>query len=115
MRISDWSSDVCSSDLSLDAASLGHARCCKQVFHSDALGVHGGLRAACQSRCHHLADSTPVQAHALGRAEVELRRTDGHSTGPAAAPPATAATGTRSGEQTSEIQSLMRTSYAVLC
>src|SRR3546814_7353489 len=82
MRISDWSSDVCSSDL-----------------------------RACRGAQHHLADRlhfvSPLFAVRAG-------------SGRAATPSFVIFTGaivpsTRSEEHTSELQSLMRISYAVFC
>src|SRR3546814_2209342 len=73
MRISDWSSDVCSSDLTgagqakawkslLDVAGAGHVahggglRLCKRIFHGGLTGNHSGEqlpeigRASCSDR-----------------------------------------------------------------
>src|SRR3546814_3659596 len=90
MRISDWSSDVCSSDL-------------------DAPQLHS--RAAVHLRRH--------QQAAAGRLARDSRSR------PARPPPGAAARvlvglaggrpGPRSEEHTSELQSLMRISYAVCC
>src|SRR3546814_8750135 len=85
MRISDWSSDVCSSDLILDQR-LGRARRWQRVNP-----VHHGT--ICRPRY------VEVAADALD----EYRDQYDHD-----APP-------RSEEHTSELQSLMRISYAVLC
>src|SRR3546814_10745745 len=90
MRISDWSSDVCSSDLA-DAAD-----------GSDAAGR--------QSRPGHGADGAGGPASRDGPGgPVAGRR--------ARAPPCPArrALLCRSEEHTSELQSLMRISYAVFC
>src|SRR3546814_2371848 len=69
MRISDWSSDVCSSDLSEASASRMQA-----------------LPRRCRRRC------APARRLSARRARTE-----------------------RSEEHTSELQSLMRISYAVFC
>src|SRR3546814_9496191 len=81
MRISDWSSDVCSSDLI--AVQLAGFR----VLHSNLRGLRqarqqlvGGVRG----KHHGVLDARPVFAN-------------------------------RSEEHTSELQSLMRISYAVFC
>src|SRR3546814_10516596 len=103
MRISDWSSDVCSSDLAGDGAlrrlarlpdatqpALPHA----ERRHSDLdIGILGFLRN----------DALPVRKRAVGY-DHRARRHDlfllQHH---------------RSEEHTSELQSLMRISYAVFC
>src|SRR3546814_3871351 len=82
MRISDWSSDVCSSD-------LGHA-----------LGARPApcvVRLSVQSR-----SGAPSGKYGRnGRASSTQRANDGRAS--------------RSEEHTSELQSLMRISYAVFC
>src|SRR3546814_10532354 len=87
MRISDWSSDVCSSDL----------------VPLDPPAPHGELEELIQHLVRDLDKSgyfTPPE-----RTEATLRtlRT------------ALTKTGWRSEEHTSELQSLMRISYAVFC
>src|SRR3546814_4448308 len=89
MRISDWSSDVCSSDL--HALSLARAHVADMgivvliAFH---IGVAPGV-----------ADQRCRDAHRAARVEdVQYRPLIG-----------------RSEEHTSELQSLMRISYAVFC
>src|SRR3546814_7749237 len=86
MRISDWSSDVCSSDLSalaaatwFTASSSGRRR----------IGVPGGKAES--SREGKLGDSITNWPKSSAR---RIRRSE---------------------EQTSELQSLMRISYAVFC
>src|SRR3546814_9622429 len=87
MRISDWSSDVCSSDLALRIVG-------------DALEV----RAATDE--HHLAPDRPDEMQVLQRpADLPHHRVETlpyHRD-------------ERSEEHTSELQSLMRISYAVFC
>src|SRR3546814_9544090 len=90
MRISDWSSDVCSSDL---AASLARRR-----RPSDAAAARHG--AGRPQRWPGLA------ACRRGTAGRPRRGRDRRSRGRHCA---------RSEEHTSEIQSIMRISYAVLC
>src|SRR3546814_4496772 len=99
MRISDWSSDVCSSDrMHRRAPDLGHRDAGVGAFETidqeTMIGISGRNRelhpaAAASRRRGPLADSV-----------IHARRV----VGPA-----------RSEEHTSELQSLMRISYAVLC
>src|SRR3546814_6379727 len=94
MRISDWSSDVCSSDLSLGgrwSARCRHEAASHVLFTVRAPGAARFLRAGL--RLPHAADPC------------------GH---PAVAQPGKLS-GIRSEEHTSELQSLMRISYAVFC
>src|SRR3546814_7869753 len=92
MRISDWSSDVCSSDLlgqglAMQLAHLG-AHQCRQRF---AIGA--------QARC-----DPGKHGRAIGQG---ASRPDGKAT--------RRSRQQRSEEHTSELQSLMRISYAVFC
>src|SRR3546814_10499383 len=108
MRISDWSSDVCSSDLNDRGAArrwplAGTARPRRA---GTVRRIHRFERAARpdQPRCD-------VRGHRRTRAEEKLaprQSLDG-----ASAP--VSATWVRSEEHTSELQSLMRISYAVFC
>src|SRR3546814_1026728 len=98
MRISDWSSDVCSSDLwatiSRDAAVL-------PVGRDNALDLVGGA-PACVDRIT-LADGRALTWKPAGGDR------------PTVTVPAPPAAPDRSEEHTSELQSLMRISYAVFC
>src|SRR3546814_3617665 len=99
MRISDWSSDVCSSDLSGDKARHapnGHG--VDRLFHVGfgRYVLHGDLLYRQREGFGNLAVETSF-LKALCEAEgVEC-------------------CGVRSEEHTSELQSLMRNSYAVFC
>src|SRR3546814_3269266 len=101
MRISDWSSDVCSSDLSRlgrsrparktarslrssDSTATGHARECPAFHDRLIIGVD-------------LSDFPAGSGRAGCRAELTVSLEG------------------RSEEHTSELQSLMRISYAVFC
>src|SRR3546814_3541620 len=114
MRISDWSSDVCSSDLTgIVAERFGG-----QVL--DTLGIENfisvqqteGPKLAAQLEAHvkdYEVDVMNVQeaaelipGGATGLHEVKLKS-------------GASVKGKRSEEHTSELQSLMRNSYAVLC
>src|SRR3546814_2111908 len=102
MRISDWSSDVCSSDL----PGLGAQQRTGAVGHDagdDAQGASGQRHQHdFRARLHGNAPITAPRLHA-----VRVRRT----ARPFRSRPAAA----RSEEHTSELQSLMRISYAVFC
>src|SRR3546814_7348671 len=103
MRISDWSSDVCSSDLSRESGNLALLRAfgllCEPEnpaqTHEDARGT-GRIRGIPA-----FAGMTngKIQTPAI------LRRTRGRRS----------CRPVRSEEHTSELQSLMRISYAVFC
>src|SRR3546814_7468173 len=100
MRISDWSSDVCSSDLSADASllkvswpespmaqkSYGAPRHNRRgpSFYSSAPATQPQSRSKAPARRHHAGPPQPRRYR-------------------------------RSEEHTSELQSLMRISYAVFC
>src|SRR3546814_7131760 len=83
MRISDWSSDVCSSDLGL-----------VQLPQVDVVDL----------------EAVPLQ-----QPRHREHRADAHLVGLAAGDRQAAVDAERSEEHTSELQSLMRISYAVFC
>src|SRR3546814_10490244 len=108
MRISDWSSDVCSSDLVAD----------RRRGFDDVDVDHGGV----------LADRQQRRLAGLGRQRFEIAvdvLEEGIALGDAAGqleqaarrivPAALAGLVDRSDEHTSELQPLMRISYAVFC
>src|SRR3546814_9678030 len=127
MRISDWSSDVCSSDLfGLAEYADRFILDCLNVIEDDIgasqtfLAGHslGGTLAAIFSTLH------PERVRGLVLLEAPLHfGPDGGAFAPlvAAAPPASVVRDLlgnipgRSEEHTSELQSLMRISYAVFC
>src|SRR3546814_4175202 len=114
MRISDWSSDVCSSDL---AEGLeGRLRIVDKRHHdlpvARGIGLADEREIAVQDTFldHRIAGhfqrimlSRPQQGGGDGEAFGALQRLDRR------------AGGDRSEEHTSELQSLMRISYAVFC
>src|SRR3546814_2883505 len=105
MRISDWSSDVCSSDLILAVADKG-------LLAVDHIAIVGAARG----RAHRLE----IRARAgLGHRHRADQRAGRHPGQPAMALRFGAIgediMGDRSEEHTSELQSLMRLSYAVFC
>src|SRR3546814_4453781 len=105
MRISDWSSDVCSSD-------LGHGQDPVMVFRRHHLD--GGADALPEP-------DEPLQrgrVGALGRrqdAEAALEQLSEAGVGAGVLGAGDRMAGDRSEEHTSELQSLMRISYAVFC
>src|SRR3546814_10785542 len=113
MRISDWSSDVCSSDL--------------RPVHPTMEATANSIEAASPtSRVAARALPCPPIASATwpaARASMSVTRTDAPCSAKRLAmafptPPAAPVTRTdlsRSEEHTSELQSLMRISYAVFC
>src|SRR3546814_1749038 len=106
MRISDWSSDVCSSDLNSGRHHVGRNRIQERCESG---------RLPCKNRT--LSRSIPRSRPWI----VRLRRDDGQHRRPY--PPKTDVKlnmndnepKNRSEEHTSELQSLMRISYAVFC
>src|SRR3546814_5002894 len=103
MRISDWSSDVCSSDLSW-RQFVGYRR----WRRCGAAGFAG----ICESQRFEAAC-----AHPVGRDGGRLPRTNAQRAGARSPQGAEVGgyDGRRSEEHTSELQSLMRISYAVFC
>src|SRR3546814_2711612 len=104
MRISDWSSDVCSSDLGLEADLV-------------AIAAITALRDALQARFDAHANRYPPP----GDRQNLFALAAGEAAGPLQAGLVTAAAfvldqgNGRSEEHTSELKSLMRISYAVFC
>src|SRR3546814_5877789 len=94
MRISDWSSDVCSSDLHAEHHLVGHRRGVV-VLVGDA--DHRVVMLAGERRLVVLVGFQPEIRPEDSRGRLE------------------AGVGGRSEEHTSELQSLMRISYAVFC
>src|SRR3546814_1208185 len=106
MRISDWSSDVCSSDLGA-VLGAGLAAGDGGVDEGDAPLLAGGGQLARQlGRGGGVVDENAARGHA-GEGPLLAQH---H-----AAQVVVVADAGRSEEPTSELQSLMRTSYAVLC
>src|SRR3546814_9374381 len=95
MRISDWSSDVCSSDL---LATPGFAEVDVEIGHRYAFGVQEAFEQQPELQGIEIGDrERPGDHRARARAAPRPHRN------------------IRSEEHTSELQSLMRTSYAVFC
>src|SRR3546814_8855261 len=99
MRISDWSSDVCSSDLGGSSAPPDAGS-----FHTSTRSDHERVCVAAQ-REPPLASA--VRRHHAFAAHGERSTLRGDAVFPVGC--------RRSEEHTSELQSLMRISYAVFC
>src|SRR3546814_5360087 len=113
MRISDWSSDVCSSDLvgdGLELAARAPALSSRIRFRDDAqadpLGA-GPVRMPSTSRMQRALHCPSAQASHAGRTRT-LAVARQHAI-------LYRYIRMRSEEHTSELQSLMRSSYAVFC
>src|SRR3546814_10615486 len=128
MRISDWSSDVCSSDLGGDEVPPGALagllrrprwRARAHVHYVDVVGVDDLLQPR-DVAVHHdgiLGSGRQLQVQGAGAAQVVLHRPalGGHDGGAAVGNDGSRDLDGRSEEHTSELQSLMRISYAVFC
>src|SRR3546814_2102098 len=104
MRISDWSSDVCSSDLQ-HAEPAGAAMAAAEILQGPEIQHHGGCHAEADEIRQRVELGTEFRGafQQPGDAAVQHveQRGDGNRD--------------RSEEHTSELQSLMRSSYAVFC
>src|SRR3546814_8862091 len=121
MRISDWSSDVCSSDLHVHyprrapAAARDPQRIHGGIVRQFHQGVGPRLVASREMSLFQKALGVkadpypPIRPDAAGESLHALRNIGGDRT------PACRNTDVRSEEHTSELQSLMRISYAVFC
>src|SRR3546814_7247904 len=110
MRISDWSSDVCSSDL------VTRKRGAQHVVDLDVIIIKRQVEARQEVRLEHHAERPGIgrfglQVQVTARGDVRLCR--GRIGDDTDRPCGSALR--RSEEHTSELQSLMRISYAVFC
>src|SRR3546814_8986612 len=102
MRISDWSSDVCSSDLQSGHQAAGKRIAAQPNLHRHALDdaheiagrIVGGDQAKGRTAARREAVDKSVQRHVGIAVDADAYRSEEH---------------------TSELQSLMRISYAVFC
>src|SRR3546814_4476506 len=97
MRISDWSSDVCSSDLLHRTGGVRQV----QVRRHFQRAVFRALRIQLVALAEPAAAGSAENGHGQRGGGEEADRVDGRTH--------------RSEEHTSELQSLMRISYAVFC
>src|SRR3546814_1922150 len=80
MRISDWSSDVCSSDLGLDSVVLLHLLCARPEVRNAglrAIHVHHGLQSVADdwaSHCRALCEALDVPLQVV---DVDVERDSG--------------------------------------
>src|SRR3546814_2112330 len=107
MRISDWSSDVCSSDLTQNpprrCAGICGSCCATDLSAAQSPGsaacrgnASAGSHSVNPSRSLHVASNPSIRSTSnMGQISTEII--------------------SRSEEHTSELQSLMRISYAVFC
>src|SRR3546814_8400871 len=123
MRISDWSSDVCSSDLQVGGAVVGEFDGARARL-ADRERVTGAVRLHHRGVIEHVrvGERQPIVERDCAGIDARedrgrKRRFEGRAQGEARVlvVPDTAATAGRSEEHTSELQSLMRISYAVFC
>src|SRR3546814_6258527 len=107
MRISDWSSDVCSSDLALYTVEEQLNEACGPLQEAGRRTIEGEeLGSLLQFAVFNAMEICAAKSEEVAY-YVRLARS--YSS------PAVAAPKTRSEEHTSELQSLMRISYAVFC
>src|SRR3546814_2736100 len=102
MRISDWSSDVCSSDLEI-GARLVRTDPAQHVVAAEPEQDERRLRLRI---AQHIDQALPAGGGGVARNAGILNARDDSILGER---------GLRSEEHTSELQSLMRISYAVFC
>src|SRR3546814_2356539 len=106
MRISDWSSDVCSSDLEREADMPAFAQTTVARLQADLDSLRQqGFKLA-------VIDTPPAITMAI-QSVISVAELIVIPTRPS--PHDLRAAGARSEEHTSELQSLMRISYAVFC
>src|SRR3546814_5377244 len=105
MRISDWSSDVCSSDLPHPVFGR------EEVVPALAMATQSQTVPLAVLRMHLLDPPAPALDVFVGRNGEDAAQ----MFGPIDGAPAHVPVPERSEEHTSELQSLMRISYAVFC
>src|SRR3546814_8663205 len=110
MRISDWSSDVCSSDLSAATPDLSY----KPPSCVSSLAAATAFAFWRRSKLSHTSFQLPRVAafeYSVARVSKKLACSTPFSSGASHG----SGCSSRSEEHTSELQSLMRISYAVFC
>src|SRR3546814_3513555 len=119
MLISDWSSDVCSSDLLLAYARDQFSRGRGVLWTSQLQGIDRLRQESSFALCTPTGSGKTLIANLALVRELLMREADGLAPLAMYLVPSRALAGEveakRSEEHTSELQSLMRISYAVLC
>src|SRR3546814_10693983 len=113
MRISDWSSDVCFSDLAaIEGTDLASKPLEEIVHHAEGSGNKGLFNNAAQAWNHafYWESLSPAKTEPTGDLLAAIERAFGSLDDLTKK-----LKETRSEEHTSELQSLMRISYAVFC
>src|SRR3546814_10434422 len=110
MRISDWSSDVCSSDLSSTNFSLSLSKLLRTLLLRLGTYAIGNFNPC--SFAQAFAISYPASACRITPVPGSFHSTRAMRLSAASVPSQTM---TRSEEHTSQLQSLMRISYPVFC
>src|SRR3546814_10251617 len=120
MRISDWSSDVCSSDLvtrlklrSIMIEHLGDTRTVRQKLADGDVGIGKSRQVRGDRVVQRESMIVDESQHGRGGEFLRHRADVERAVGGQRRPRGIA--GIRSEEHTSELQSLMRISYAVFC
>src|SRR3546814_1286475 len=114
MRISDWSSDVCSSDLPRPLLAHDVDRGLRHPHRAEQVRLHLVAQVPfTQLLSHSEVSIAGVVDHDVQASEVPVRSVDRGDVGSAVGD--VEFDGQRSEEHTSELQSLMRISYAVFC
>src|SRR3546814_6858588 len=111
MRISDWSSDVCSSDL----AGKGEAKIGFIAFNWRGMKISRLPEKLRCGRCRETGHRDCCQGQIPGHPVDVHNCPSGHYCHYSSASESTSSSVLRSEEHTSELQSLMRNSYAVFC
>src|SRR3546814_2026080 len=123
MRISDWSSDVCSSDLNARDPDFLFNDLRARLAHEPQRWHLVVTLAAPGDRTDNATVRWPETRERIDVGTLVIERAVPESSGPCrdvtfdplVLPPGIAASDDRSEEHTSELQSLMRISYAVFC
>src|SRR3546814_4413390 len=110
MRISDWSSDVCSSDLKEDDVGLY-----PQFAQTDDAILEPAKIGGIEARRVPVARPRAGAREGIGRDRLDVRKDQHPHLVERRALQRRQRLGARSEEHTSELQSLMRSSYAVFC
>src|SRR3546814_3333146 len=112
MRISDWSSDVCSSDLARSGQGAGGKRCVPEIQSQLWRDHAAGPARADSGGSHQAGISRQIRKAASGDGGRSHAGAGGEALPGSSGADAVSV---RSEEHTSELQSLMRISYAVFC